>query len=74
MVKRGQKNLLLVPIAFVNEHIETLHELGTIHILRKHLYSKELNLTTKNSQKLGFFCQNKGISFSTLHFDEIFMM
>jgi len=27
MVKRGQKNLLLVPIAFVNEHIETLHEL-----------------------------------------------
>jgi len=27
LVKRGQKNLLLVPIAFVNEHIETLHEL-----------------------------------------------
>ena len=27
MIKRGQKNLLLVPIAFVNEHIETLHEL-----------------------------------------------
>jgi protoheme ferro-lyase len=27
MVKRGHKNLLLVPIAFVNEHIETLHEL-----------------------------------------------
>merc|ERR1712038_1004910 len=26
-IKRGQKNLLLVPIAFVNEHIETLHEL-----------------------------------------------
>ena len=26
-VKRGQKNLLLVPIAFVNDHIETLHEL-----------------------------------------------
>lgn len=26
-MKRGQKNLLLVPIAFVNEHIETLHEL-----------------------------------------------
>ena len=31
MVKRGQKNLLLVPIAFVNEHIETLHELGQAH-------------------------------------------
>ena len=27
LVKRGQKNLMLVPIAFVNEHIETLHEL-----------------------------------------------
>ena len=27
MVKRGQKNLMLIPIAFVNDHIETLHEL-----------------------------------------------
>ena len=27
MVKKGQKNLMLVPIAFVNDHIETLHEL-----------------------------------------------
>ena len=27
LVKRSYKNLLLVPIAFVNEHIETLHEL-----------------------------------------------
>ena len=27
LVKRGYKNLLLVPIAFVNDHIETLHEL-----------------------------------------------
>lgn len=26
-VKQGVKNFLLVPIAFVNEHIETLHEL-----------------------------------------------
>ncbi|XP_055380849.1 ferrochelatase, mitochondrial [Condylostylus longicornis] len=26
-VKRGHKNFILVPIAFVNEHIETLHEL-----------------------------------------------
>ncbi|XP_002734283.2 ferrochelatase, mitochondrial-like [Saccoglossus kowalevskii] len=25
--KRGQRNLLLIPIAFVNDHIETLHEL-----------------------------------------------
>ena len=27
LVKRGHKNLMLIPIAFVNEHIETLHEL-----------------------------------------------
>lgn len=27
LVKRGQKNLMLIPIAFVNDHIETLHEL-----------------------------------------------
>ena len=27
LVKRGQKNMMLIPIAFVNEHIETLHEL-----------------------------------------------
>lgn len=27
LVQRAHKNLLLVPIAFVNEHIETLHEL-----------------------------------------------
>lgn len=26
-VKRGRKNFLIVPISFVNEHIETLHEL-----------------------------------------------
>ena len=27
LVKRGRKNLLLVPIAFTSDHIETLHEL-----------------------------------------------
>jgi len=27
LVKKGQKNLMLIPIAFVNDHIETLHEL-----------------------------------------------
>jgi len=26
-VKQGKKNFILVPIAFINEHIETLHEL-----------------------------------------------
>lgn len=26
-VRQGKKNFILVPVAFVNEHIETLHEL-----------------------------------------------
>ena len=47
---------------------------GTIHILRKHLYSTKLNLTSKIFTKTGFFRQNKRISFSTLHFDEFFML
>ena len=46
---------------------------GTIHILRKHLYSTKLNLTSKIFTKK-FYCQNKRISFSTLHFDAIFML
>ena len=33
--------------------------LGTIHILRKHLYSTKLNLTSKIFTKTGFFRQNK---------------
>ena len=37
---------------------------GTIHILRKHLYSTKLNFSSKQKK---FF-------FSTLHFDEIFML
>ena len=40
---------------------------GTIHILRKHLYSKKLNLTA-------FFRQNKTVSFYILHFDEILIL
>lgn len=27
LVQRGRKNMILVPIAFTNEHIETLHEM-----------------------------------------------
>ena len=45
-----------------------------IHILRKHIYSIELNLTSKFFTKTGFFRQNIRITFSTLLFDEIFML
>lgn len=36
-VKQGKRNFILVPIAFVNEHIETLHELDIeyCHDLKK---------------------------------------
>lgn len=40
-VKQGRKNFILIPIAFVNEHIETLHELDIEYC--KDL-AKELNI------------------------------
>ncbi|KAH9641073.1 hypothetical protein HF086_006353 [Spodoptera exigua] len=40
--KQGRKNLLLVPIAFVNEHIETLHELDIEYC---HDIAKEAGIT-----------------------------
>ena len=51
--------------------------LGKIHILRKHLYSTKISLNSKIFTKTGFFVKtshNKRISFSTLHFDEIFTL
>ena len=58
----------------VKTYTDEMTPLGTIHILRKHLFSTKLNLTSKICTKTGFFHQNKRISFSTLHFDEIFML
>mgnify|MGYP001329529679 CR=1 FL=1 len=51
-----------------------MDEKGTIHILRKHFYSTKLDLTSKFFTKTDFFRQIKRISFSTLHFDKIFML
>lgn len=42
--KQGKKNFLLVPIAFVNEHIETLHEMD---IEYGHDLGKKLGLTIR---------------------------
>ena len=47
---------------------------GTIHILRQHLYSTKLNLTFQFFTKTGAFRQNKKKYFSTLHFDNFFML
>lgn len=43
-VKKGFKNFILVPIAFVNEHIETLHEMDIeyCHDLKKEIGAEEI--------------------------------
>lgn len=46
-VKQGLKNFILVPIAFVNEHIETLHELDIEYCDE---LAKEVNLTIKKKR------------------------
>ena len=58
----------------IEDHLELLsadysrkERLGTIHILRKHLY-------LIFHKKLRGVCQNEIISCSTLHFDKIFML
>ena len=38
--------------------------LGTIHILRMHLFSTKLNLIKKKSQKLDFLVKTKEVSFN----------
>lgn len=40
-VKQGKKNFVIVPIAFVNEHIETLHELDIEYC---HELGEEVNI------------------------------
>ena len=47
---------------------------GTIHILRKHLYSTKLNLTYYFFTKTCVFLSRQKNYFSTLHFDKIFML
>ena len=55
--------------------LRKMPSLGTIHTLRKHFYSTKINLTFQFFTKTGFFRQIiKRISFSTLLFDEIFMI
>ena len=77
IVYLSESGSLCISIAFASGeegwYFAIVH-LGTIHILRKHLYSTKLNLTSKFFTKTGFFCQNKRISFSTVRFDEIFML
>lgn len=59
-VKQGKKNLLLVPIAFVNEHIETLHEMDIeyCHDLGKKVNSSSFFLTLKNKIKFQLGVEN----------------
>lgn len=41
-IKQGKKNFIIIPIAFVNEHIETLHELDIEYC---HELAEEVNHT-----------------------------
>ena len=56
------------------EYLRQHYQQGTVHILRKHLYSTKLDMITIFFLKTGFFRQNKRVYFSTLRFDKIFMM
>lgn len=47
-VKQGKKNFVVVPIAFVNEHIETLHELDIEYC---HELAEEVHI---NQHRFGF--------------------
>lgn len=49
-VKQGKKNFVLVPVAFVNEHIETLHELDIEYC--KELGEEVRHLVLEYSNKL----------------------
>ena len=61
-------------LLLTQQHLSKLWQKGTIHILRKHFFSTNLNLTSKFFTRTGFFRQNKGISCSTLHFDKILFL
>ena len=61
-------NVLPTPCGHIFHKTCLSKMLGTVHILRKHSNS------TNFSQKLRVFCQNNRIYFSTLPFDEIFML
>lgn len=50
-VKQGKKNFIVVPIAFVNEHIETLHELDIE-------YCHELAEEVHESMKMSIFIES----------------
>ncbi|XP_063221724.1 ferrochelatase, mitochondrial [Bacillus rossius redtenbacheri] len=53
-VKQGKKNFILVPVAFVNEHIETLHEMDIeyAHDLGKELGVKICRAAAPNDHPL----------------------
>ena len=76
----NDSNILLDPDVLDDQVTQVLvltvmATLGTIHILRKHFHSTKINFVTKFFTKtVVVFHQNKGIYFSTLHFDKMFMM
>ena len=69
----NDSNILLDPDVLDDQVTQVLvltvmATLGTIHILRKHLYSTKINFITKFFIKTGFFRQNKEISVFNITF------
>ena len=69
----NDSNILLDPDVLDDQVTQVLvltvmATLGTIHILRKHLYSTKINFITKFFIKTGFFRQNKGTSVFNITF------
>lgn len=54
LCERGKKNILLVPIAFTSDHIETLHELDIE-------YGQVLGEEVREEEKLHVYCDRRQI-------------
>lgn len=64
LCERGKKNILLVPIAFTSDHIETLHELDIEYgqVLGEEVRREKLHIHLPSCSRL--FCQLLSPQFS----------
>lgn len=53
LAKKGKKNILLVPIAFTSDHIETLHELD-IEYAQEVAHEVRLSVIVRLTHQLSF--------------------
>ena len=65
LAKRGRKNILLVPIAFTSDHIETLHELDLEYA--DELASKVISLYAMPKYNVSLYRRNVFLSYVCTH-------